>query len=147
LDVLAGLPDDPWRRQQELDLRIALASALAATKGYSATDVGETIARAHARAEQIDRPEHLVPLIYGQFAFHMIRSEHQRALLFAEQIERIGESRNDLAAQLEGRRAQGATRYYLGEFIAARGLLERCHGLAMPRLVPPVRDYQQTPTQ
>jgi predicted ATPase/class 3 adenylate cyclase len=135
LDVLAVLPDGPRRRQQELDLQIALASALAATKGYSATDVGETIARAHALAEQIDRPEHLVPLIYGQFAFHMIRSEHKRALLFAEQIERIGETRNDVAAQLEGRRAQGATRYYLGEFIAARGLLEQCHGLgdAAPR--------------
>ena len=28
LDVLAGLPDGPWRRQQELDLQIALGSAL-----------------------------------------------------------------------------------------------------------------------
>jgi tetratricopeptide (TPR) repeat protein len=135
LDELASLPDGPRRRQQELDLQIALASALAATKGYSATDVGETIARAHALAEQIDRPEHLVPLIYGQFAFHMIRSEHKRALLLAEQIERIGETRSDVVAQLQGRRAQGATRYYLGEFVAARGLLEQCHGLrdAAPR--------------
>jgi predicted ATPase/class 3 adenylate cyclase len=135
LDVLAGLPDGPRRRQQELDLQIALASALAATKGYSATDVGETIARAHALAEQIDRPEHLVPLIYGQFAFHMIRSEHKRALLLAEQIERIGETRNDVVAQLQGRRAQGATRYYLGEFVAARSLMEQCNGLgdAAPR--------------
>jgi predicted ATPase/class 3 adenylate cyclase len=135
LDELAGLPDGPRRQQQELNLRVALASALAATKGYSATDVGETIARAHALAEQIDRPEHLVPLIYGQFAFHLIRSEHKRALLLAEQIERIGETRNDVVAQLQGRRAQGATRYYLGEFVAARGLLEQCHDLrdAAPR--------------
>jgi predicted ATPase len=129
LDELAGLPGDPRRQQQELDLRVALASALAATKGYSGTDVGEAIARAHALAEQMDRPEHLVPLIYGQFAFHMIRSEHKRALLLAEQIERIGETRNDVVVQLQGRRAQGATRYYLGEFVAARGLLEQCHGL------------------
>jgi predicted ATPase/class 3 adenylate cyclase len=132
LGVLADLPDDPWRRQQELDLRIALALALAATKGYSATDVGETIARAHALAEQIDRPEHLVPLIYGQYAFHGIRSEHQRALLLAEKIERIGETRNDVLTQLEGLRAQGATRYFLGEFVAARELLEQCHGLYKP---------------
>ena len=34
LDVLAGLPDGPWRQQQELDLQTALGSALAATKGY-----------------------------------------------------------------------------------------------------------------
>jgi len=132
LDKLAGLPDGPWRQQQELALRVALASALAATKGYSATDVGETIARAHALAEQIDRPEHVVPLIYGQYAFHSIRSEHKRALLLAEQIERIGETRNDVAAQLQGRRAQGVTRNYLGELVAARALLEQCHGLYEP---------------
>ena len=55
LDVLADLPDGPWRRQQKLDLLIALAPALAATKGYSATDAGETIAGVRALAEQIDQ--------------------------------------------------------------------------------------------
>src|SRR6202023_1245121 len=41
LDVLAGLPDGPWRRQQELDLQIALRPALAATQGYSAPEVAK----------------------------------------------------------------------------------------------------------
>jgi predicted ATPase len=58
LDVLVALPDGPWRRQQELDLQIALRTALGSTKGYGAADVGETIARARALAEQIDRPEY-----------------------------------------------------------------------------------------
>jgi len=53
LDVLAGLPDGRWRRQQELDLQIAFGSALAATKGFAASDVGEAIARARALAEQM----------------------------------------------------------------------------------------------
>jgi predicted ATPase/class 3 adenylate cyclase len=132
LDELVELPDDSRRQEQELGLRVALASALAATKGYSATDVGETIARAHTLAEQIDRPEHVVPLMYGQYAFHAIRSEHTRALQLAAQIERIGEARNDVVTQLEGRRAQGATRYFLGEFVAARALLEQCHDLCEP---------------
>jgi class 3 adenylate cyclase/tetratricopeptide (TPR) repeat protein len=132
LDQLAGRPDGPQRQQQELDLRIALASALAATKGYSATDVGETIARAHALAERIDRAEHLVPLIYGQWAFHLIRSEHKLALSVAEQLEEIGKARNDVVAQLQGRRAQGVSRCYLGEFVAARTFLEQCHGLGEP---------------
>ena len=134
LDILAGLPDDPWRRQQELDLLIALAPALAATKGYSATDVGETIARVRVLAEQIDRPEHLVPQIYGQWAFYFVRSEHQLALSLAEQFEKIGEARNDVIAQLLGRRASGMTRCYLGQFVAARALLEQCHGLGDPAL-------------
>ena len=50
LDLLTGLPDGPWRRQQELDLLIALRPALAATKGHSAADVGETLARVGAPA-------------------------------------------------------------------------------------------------
>ena len=132
LDVLAGLPDGPRRQQQELDLQIALRPALAATKGWSAADVGETIARARALAEELNRPEYLVPLINGQWVFHLIRGEHKLALSLAEQIEKIGEARNDVAVQLQGRRANGRTRLSLGEFVGARALLERCHGLADP---------------
>jgi class 3 adenylate cyclase/tetratricopeptide (TPR) repeat protein len=132
LDVLTGLPDGPWRRQQELDLHIALRPALAATKGWSAPDVGETIARARALAEQIDRPEYLVPLLDGQWGFHVMRSEYKLALSIAEQIEKIGGARNNVAAQLLGRSDNGWTRYRLGEFVAARALLEQCHGLTDP---------------
>ena len=130
LDALTGLPDGPRRRQQELDLQLALRPALAFTKGLSAPDVGETIARARALAEQLDRPEDLVRLSFGQWAFHLGRSEHKLALSLAEQIEKIAEARNDVSAQLRGRRANGLTRLYLGEFVAARALLDQCHGLA-----------------
>jgi class 3 adenylate cyclase/tetratricopeptide (TPR) repeat protein len=132
LRVLAELPDGPRRRQRELDLQIALRPALAATKGYSAADVGETIARARSLAEQIDRPEYLVPLLYGQWVFHLVRSEHRLALSLADQIAKTGEARNDVAAQLLGRRVSGLTRYYIGEFAAARALFEQCHGFADP---------------
>ena len=132
LDVLAGLPDGPWRQQQELDLQTALGSALTATKGWSAAEVGETLARARALAEQLDRPEYLVPLIVGQWAFHCVRAEHRLALALGEQLEQIGEARNDAAAQLLGRLLHGTTRFFLGEFVAARALLERCMGLADP---------------
>ena len=40
LDVLAGLPDGPWRQQQELDLQTALGSALTATKGSVGDGIG-----------------------------------------------------------------------------------------------------------
>jgi tetratricopeptide (TPR) repeat protein len=98
----------------------------------SGTNVPEILARTRALAEQTNRPEHLLPLIYVQYAFHVIRSEHKRALLLAEQIEGIGETHNDVVAQLEGRRTQGATRYFLGDFVAAHALLEQCRGLYKP---------------
>ncbi|WP_247517018.1 adenylate/guanylate cyclase domain-containing protein [Bradyrhizobium sp. 190] len=130
LDALTGLPDGPRRRQQELDLQLALRQALAFTKGLSSPDVGETIARARALAEQLDRPEYLVRLSFGQWAFHLGRSEHKLALSLAEQIEKIAEARNDARAQLRARRANGMTRLHIGEFVAARALLDQCHGLA-----------------
>jgi class 3 adenylate cyclase/tetratricopeptide (TPR) repeat protein len=132
LDVLTGLPDDPRRRQLELDLQLALRPALAFTKGLSAPDVGETIARARALAEQLDRPEYLVRLSFGQWAFHFGRSEHKLALSLAEQIEKSAEARNDVRTQLRGRRANGLTRLHLGDLVAARALLDQCHGLADP---------------
>jgi hypothetical protein len=132
LDVLAALPDGLGRRQQELDLQFALGGALAAARGYSAADVGESIDRARILAEQLDRPEYLVPLLRSQLSFHLLRSEHKMALSLAEQIEKIGDTRNDVATQLCGRLAKGWICWFLGELVAARALLEQCHALADP---------------
>ena len=102
LDLLTTLPDSPWRRQRELELQIALGRALIATRGYSAPAVFETFARARALAEQLDRPQYLVPLLHGQWAYHLIRSELRLALSHAEQVKQIGQARNDVAVQLLG---------------------------------------------
>jgi predicted ATPase len=56
LDLLASLPVSPEQQQLELDLRIALGPALAATKGISSPDMGENYAQASVLAEQLDRP-------------------------------------------------------------------------------------------
>jgi class 3 adenylate cyclase/tetratricopeptide (TPR) repeat protein len=132
LDVLSSLPDDLWRWQQELELQVALRPALAATKGLSTPEVGETIARARELAGRVDRPEYLAPVLIGQYAYHLVRTEYRLALSLAERIEKIGEARNDVAIQLAGRRRSGYIHLRLGEFVAARALLERCHDLADP---------------
>jgi len=84
--------------------------------------VGEIMSRALSLAEQIDRAEHLVPLIMAQWVFHLLRAEHKRALALAERMERIGETRNDTAVQMQGRHAKGLVLYYLGELVAAHVL-------------------------
>jgi tetratricopeptide (TPR) repeat protein len=134
LDVLDGLPDGPRRQQLELDLQLALGTALRAAKGFSAPEVGSTYARARALAEQIDRPEDLGRASYGQWLFHRNRGESKLALALAEQMEKIGEAHNNVSVQLMGRCASGFTRFHLGDFVGARALLERCHGLADPAL-------------
>jgi predicted ATPase len=129
LDLLANLPESPWRAQQELDLQIARVRALKATRGHAAPAVAETIVRARALAERLDRPDYLVPLLYSQWSFHTVRAEHKRALSLAEQMEKLGAAQNDEATLLLGRSLHGQSCFYLGEFLAARALLEQCHGL------------------
>jgi tetratricopeptide (TPR) repeat protein len=125
LDALDSLPDGPSRQQLELELQLALGSALMVAEGHSAPRVGSAFARARTLAEQIDRPEYLGRAFFGQWVFHRNRGEYQLALALAEQVEKIGEARNDVGAQLMGCYASGFTRLHLGDLVAARALLER----------------------
>ena len=92
----------------------------------------ETLFRARALAEQLGRPDYLVPLIVDQRTLHSVRAEHRLALALGEQLEQFGEAQHDLATQLLGRHLQGATRFYLGDFVHGRAILGRCMGLADP---------------
>jgi class 3 adenylate cyclase/tetratricopeptide (TPR) repeat protein len=132
LDVLAGLPANPWRQQRELDLLVALRRALSATQGYAAAEAGEILSRGRTLAKLLDQPEHLVPLIWGQWGFHSTRAEHRLALALGEELEEIGTARSDHEAQYLGRLLQGLCRLNLGDLIGARDLLERSTGLADP---------------
>ena len=62
----------------------------------------------------------------------MVRAEHELALSLAEQMEKLGKTRNDHATLLLGHYIHGASCYFRGEFVTARALLERCDGLKDP---------------
>jgi predicted ATPase len=134
LDQLTGLSEGLARQRQELDLLIALGPALIATKGYSAPEVGETLSRATALAEQVDRTDYLLMLLYGQFAYYNTRCDFEPALLFAKRLEQIGGEQDNTAALLQGRLYRGISYYWLGEFERARKLFEQCHGLGEPAI-------------
>ena len=132
LDLLAKLPDSHERQQQELDLQIALGRALIATMGYSAPAVATTFARARVLADQLGRREYLVPLLHGQWVYYFSRSELQLSLPYAEEVEQIGKSQNDVNVRLLGNFQNGMTRFYLGEFGSARAYFEQCQDLGQP---------------
>jgi len=132
IELLAKMPEDSRPVQHELDLQIALGRALMAAKGYSAPAVADALVRARALAERSDRPDRLAPLLYSQWGFHAVRAEHELAVSLAEQMEKLGETRKDQATLLLGHYIHGASCYYRGEFVTARGLLELCDGLRDP---------------
>jgi class 3 adenylate cyclase/tetratricopeptide (TPR) repeat protein len=132
LDILANLSESAWRLQQELDLRVALGRARRGVRGYSVPAVGESIVRARALAERLDRPDCLIPLLCSQQIFHTVRGEHKLALSLAEQIEKFGEAQKNEPTMLFGRLLHAFSCRSLGEFVSARALFEQCHGLSDP---------------
>jgi class 3 adenylate cyclase/tetratricopeptide (TPR) repeat protein len=130
LELLASTPDGTDHDQRELELQAALVPAMMAAKGYTAPEVGETIARARSLAEKLDRTGYLIGLLYGEVVYHLVRAELKLTLSLAKNLEQVGDARSDRAAQQLGRHwLQGVTHYFLGDFVAARTLLEDCEGL------------------
>jgi class 3 adenylate cyclase/tetratricopeptide (TPR) repeat protein len=132
LDLLANLPENPWRAQQELDLRVALNPAISATRGQGVAARGENIARARALAEQLDRADYLLPLFLDQITFHSVRGELRLALSLAQQAGQISETTNDRTSHLRAQLNQAIIRFHLGEFAMARSLLDQWCALADP---------------
>jgi hypothetical protein len=126
LDLLASLPENPWRAQQELDLQIALNHALIPAKGYAAPGVGETIVRARVLAKQLDRSDHFVPLLGAQWLFHLARAEHRSALSIAEEMETIGTAQS---YQAIGQFSKGLSCFFLGDIATAHAQFEHCVSL------------------
>ena len=77
LKLIAAIADSQSQLQYELDLQMALGPALLATKGFAASEVGDTFARART------------PLLYGLRLYHTVRSEFDLGLSFATQITQI----------------------------------------------------------
>src|SRR5262249_25510890 len=132
LKLIAAVADSHSQMQYELDLQMALGPALLATKGFAASEVGDTFARARTLAEQPDKPEYQIPLLYGLRLYHTVRSEFGLGLSFSAQMTQIGETRADRAAQLLGLRCRGEVDLYMGDFVAARTFFEQCHDMRDP---------------
>jgi class 3 adenylate cyclase/predicted ATPase len=125
LELLTSLPDAASRQRQELELQIALGRALTVAHGYAAPAVGETYARAHALCERLDQPPEIVPVLYGQCVYHLLRGQLSPAREIAADLLQRGEDGADVAMTVMGDRLSGQTCFYLGEFLAARAHLEQ----------------------
>jgi predicted ATPase len=119
LDLVANLPDRTEHLQSELEMQMAIGTALSATTGFAAPATVEANARARALAEQLDRSDYFGPLLGRQWLYHLVRSEHRLALPIAELIERRGAEQNNSAVLLVGRSLHAQTSFFLGDFMAS----------------------------
>jgi predicted ATPase len=90
--VLTTLPETPERLHQELDLQVALGSALRATKGNAAPEVARAYARARELCAQVGDTPHLFPVLRGLMQYYVNRGDLQTATQLGEQLLRLAQA-------------------------------------------------------
>ena len=125
LEALAGLPDGPERRRQELDLQLALGRGLLIAKGLAAPETGSAYSRAVELCAQGDEIAQTFPALYGRYLFHWARGELLLAHELAYRFFEIAQDQDEASARATGTRIVGATSLLLGRPNAARVYLEQ----------------------
>ncbi|MBI3800573.1 MAG: hypothetical protein HY268_26800, partial [Deltaproteobacteria bacterium] len=120
LALFPTLPDTPARTQDELTLQITLGTALMATKGYAALEVGKAYARARDLCRQAGDSSQLFPVLRGLVHFHLNRGELQKARELGEQLLSLAQDRQDAAFLLEAHYTLALTLFWSGEIVSAR---------------------------
>src|SRR5207248_3727863 len=132
LALLAILPETPARAQQELNLQMALGSALTANKGQAAPEVEQTYARARALCEQVGETPQLFPALRGLCRFYQNRGALPTARELGEQLFRLAQRAAVLTHLLEAHDTLGIILSNLGEYTTARTHLEQGIALTDP---------------
>jgi len=124
LELLTSLPDSASRQRQELELQLVRGWVLIATQGYAGSAVGETYSRARVLCEQLDRPPQIVPVIYGQWVYYLLKGPMSVARELAEELFHLGEDTGNAAVTFMGHATMGSTSFQLGELLTSRAHLE-----------------------
>jgi class 3 adenylate cyclase/predicted ATPase len=126
LELLEALPDRPERVRQELSLRLALGSALTATRGYADPEVGDAYLRARELCRELgEAPPQLFPALHGLYRFYHVRGQLQAAREPGEQLLKMAVSVQDSGLFVEAHRALGVPLFWLGDVTRALENLEQ----------------------
>ncbi len=124
LSLVNAVPHNLPRQEQELDLQIGLGQAIIATQGYAAPAVSQAFARARELCERLGCKHKLLPILYGQWAYHSVANLVQAHELAAE-IRHFSEAQDNAVARVMSCRASGLTHLMRGDFAVALAYLEQ----------------------
>lgn len=115
LHLLGELPDTVEKARQELGLQLTIGLPLAATKGYAHPDVGVAYSRARELCGRLGETIELPKVLWGLWAFHMLRAELATAREIANQFLRLAE--NSRLLTMRGHLALEVTLLNMGDFV------------------------------
>ena len=115
LNLMQYVSDTERNRRRELYLQMTLGPVLTATKGYAAPEVENAYRRAYELCQTVGAGEDLFPVLWGFYAFSVVRSEFSEALDAATQMLDLADSLKYVSMQVEANQALGLINYFLGQ--------------------------------
>lgn len=132
LELVAKLPDTTERAQQELDLQLTLGLPLIATESYAAVSVGSTYTRARELCQQLGQTQEIFQVLWGLWAFHLLRADLEIAREMAEEFLRLAERQSYAGLLTRGHVAAEVTLMHRGEFAPAMEHFEKAFSFYEP---------------
>jgi predicted ATPase/energy-coupling factor transporter ATP-binding protein EcfA2 len=120
LKLLEALDASPDREARELELLGPLGTAYIAARGYAAPEVGPVFRRARELCERVGQTAQLFAMMWGNFAFHVVRGDLRACTELAEEAVAFGQRLKDPGILMEALFLKGLTRLYRGDFAGAR---------------------------
>jgi class 3 adenylate cyclase/tetratricopeptide (TPR) repeat protein len=115
LALLKDLPAGAERATPEIELQLALGSALSATEGYAAPAVVQAFERARNLCNQVDDGRHLINVLPGLQSYYQVHGPLRTAKELGEQALVLAERSSDPAHLLDAHRRLGWCLFCMGE--------------------------------
>ncbi len=125
LKLLETLEASPGRDARELEFLGPLGTTYIASRGYAAPEVGPVFRRARALCERVGQTPQLFAMLWGNFAFHIVRGDLRVCTELADEAMVFGERLDDPGILMEALFLKALTRLYRGDFAGARDCCER----------------------
>jgi serine phosphatase RsbU (regulator of sigma subunit)/energy-coupling factor transporter ATP-binding protein EcfA2 len=119
LALLERLDPSPQRDAREVELLGLLGTATIASRGYADPGVGPLFDRATALCAKLEETPGRFAMMWGNFAFHVVRGDFRLCADLAEEAMEFGERLNDPGILMESLFLRGLTMLYRGDFSGA----------------------------
>src|SRR5262249_5687675 len=125
LNLIKGMPAGLERDHAELQILNSLGTAYIATRGYAAPEVGSVFHRAREVCVAVGEPTQQFSMVFGNFAWRIVRGEMDKALTLAREAIGLAEAHDDPGFWMEALFLLGIVLFYRGDFVGARNQYEK----------------------
>jgi predicted ATPase len=119
LAVVRTLDESFERDSRELELLNLLTAAYQSARGYSAPEVFPMFERARELCRGSTKPDQMFMMMWGNWASRIVSGEFRSCTDLAAELVRTAQDLNDGGSMFEALYAEGATRFYRGDFAGA----------------------------